>query len=246
MGANAQTAVPAFTAGQVLTAAQMTQVNTGIPVFASSTERDAAFGGAGEKTLAEGQYAFLEDTNETQVYDGSAWAAVGGAGGLVPLATEDFTSVSAVNIDDVFTADYRAYRIVLRITSASTNASMYLRLRSSGSVITGNYQTQRLYGYGSNVGSSTDPTGTDDWYAGLVNTSYPDRYLLEGTLFDPYSSTNTTMGVAQLTMREPSVFTSMNLGYTLNNASLCDGISAFPHSGTISGTITIYGMAEAT
>ena len=59
MGANAQTSVPAFTAGQVLTAAQVTGINTGIPVFASSTERDAAFGGTGEKTLAEGQMAYL-------------------------------------------------------------------------------------------------------------------------------------------------------------------------------------------
>lgn len=91
MGANAQTSVPAFTSGQVLTAAQMTQVNTGIPVFASSTERDAAFGGAGEKTLAEGQMAYLEDTNETQVYDGSAWAAVAGGKILQIVRATDTT-----------------------------------------------------------------------------------------------------------------------------------------------------------
>jgi hypothetical protein len=83
MGANAQTSVPAFTSGQVLTAAQVTGINTGIPVFASSTERDAAFGGTGEKTLAEGQMAYLEDTNATQYYDGSSWAAVGQAGGKI-------------------------------------------------------------------------------------------------------------------------------------------------------------------
>jgi hypothetical protein len=87
MGANAQTSVPAFTSGQVLTAAQMTQVNTGIPVFASSTERDAAFGGAGEKTLAEGQMAYLEDTNATQYYDGSSWAAVAGGKILQVVST---------------------------------------------------------------------------------------------------------------------------------------------------------------
>jgi hypothetical protein len=52
--ANTQTSVPVFTAGQVLTAAQQNQINTGIPVFATSVERDAAFGGTGEKTLAEG------------------------------------------------------------------------------------------------------------------------------------------------------------------------------------------------
>lgn len=74
MGLNAQTAVPAFTAGQVLTAAQQTQINTGIPVFATTVARDAAFGGAGEKTLAEGQTCYIEGApNRLQVYDGSAW-----------------------------------------------------------------------------------------------------------------------------------------------------------------------------
>jgi hypothetical protein len=75
MGANAQIAVPAFTAGQILTAAQQTQINTGIPVFATTTTRDAAFGGAGEKTLAQGQYAYIEASSELQVYSGSAWIA---------------------------------------------------------------------------------------------------------------------------------------------------------------------------
>jgi len=87
MGANAQTSVPAFTAGQVLTAAQVTGINTGIPVFASSTERDAAFGGSGEKTLAEGQMAYLEDTNATQYYDGSSWSAIAGGKILQVVST---------------------------------------------------------------------------------------------------------------------------------------------------------------
>ena len=75
MGANAQTAVPVFTAGQVLTAAQQTQINTGIPVFATTTTRDAAFG-TGKKTLAQGQYAYIEASNTFQVYNGSAWTDV--------------------------------------------------------------------------------------------------------------------------------------------------------------------------
>jgi hypothetical protein len=75
--ANTQTSVPVFTAGQVLTAQQQTEINTGIPVFADSTARDAAFGGTGLKTLAEGQFAFLEDSDTTQFYDGSTWQAVG-------------------------------------------------------------------------------------------------------------------------------------------------------------------------
>jgi hypothetical protein len=78
MGANAQTTVPTFTSGQVLTADQQNQsARTGVPVFAGTTERDAAFGGAGEKTLAEGQLCYLESTNKVQYYDGAAWANLG-------------------------------------------------------------------------------------------------------------------------------------------------------------------------
>ena len=73
---NTQTSVPAFVASQVLTAQQQTEINTGIPVFATTVTRDAAFGGTGEKTLAEGQFAYLEDSNTTQYYDGAAWQAV--------------------------------------------------------------------------------------------------------------------------------------------------------------------------
>ena len=84
MGPNATTSVPGYTSGDVLTAANLNITNSGIPVFADAAARDAAFDGTGEKTLAEGQFAFLEDTNATQYYDGSVWVAVGGGGGAVP------------------------------------------------------------------------------------------------------------------------------------------------------------------
>jgi hypothetical protein len=76
MGANAQTAVPVFSVGEVLTSAEMTQINTGIPVFATTALRDDAFGGIGEKVLAQGQYCFIEATNQTQYYNGTAWVIV--------------------------------------------------------------------------------------------------------------------------------------------------------------------------
>jgi hypothetical protein len=75
---NEQTSVPLFTAGEVLTAANMNiSAGTGVPVFTNSTTRDAAFGGAGEKVLAEGQLCYLSDTNIVQYYTGAAWASVG-------------------------------------------------------------------------------------------------------------------------------------------------------------------------
>ena len=77
MGVNATTFVPAYVAGEVLTAANLTVTNSGVPVFADAAARDAAFGGTGEKVLAEGQLAYLEDTNKVMLYDGSSWANLG-------------------------------------------------------------------------------------------------------------------------------------------------------------------------
>lgn len=79
MGANAVTTVPVYVAAEVLTAADLNITNSGIPVFATTVTRDAAFGGAGEKTLAEGQFAYIEATDTTQYYDGAAWQSVAAA-----------------------------------------------------------------------------------------------------------------------------------------------------------------------
>ena len=76
--ANEQTSVPLYAASEVLTAANMNiSAGTGVPVFATTVTRDAAFGGASEKVLAEGQLCYLSSTNKVQYYDGAAWATVG-------------------------------------------------------------------------------------------------------------------------------------------------------------------------
>ena len=71
-----------FTSGSILTA---NEVNTylmdqAVMRFADEATRTAAFGGAGEPTLAEGMMSYLMDTDSVQVYDGSAWVSVGGGG----------------------------------------------------------------------------------------------------------------------------------------------------------------------
>ena len=65
-----------FGAGEVLTAAnvQTYLMDQVIPVFASSTARDAAI-----TSPSEGQHCFLSDTDALQYYTGSAWVAAGGA-----------------------------------------------------------------------------------------------------------------------------------------------------------------------
>lgn len=41
--------------------------------FATTTARDAAFGGAGEPTLAEGMFCYIDADNKLYFYTGAAW-----------------------------------------------------------------------------------------------------------------------------------------------------------------------------
>lgn len=103
MGANAQTTVPSFTAGTVLTAAaQNASARTGVPVFASTVTRDAGFGGTGEKTLAEGQLCYVEGTG-LQTYNGTAWVTWGALPQIFQIKTtaktDTFTTTSTTFVD---------------------------------------------------------------------------------------------------------------------------------------------------
>ena len=104
MGANAGTAVPVYASGEVLTAARLNLTNCGVPVFSGTATRDAAFGGSGEKVLAEGQLAYLEDADVVQYYTGAAWATVGPTtSGVVQvkstLKTDSFSTTSTTFVD---------------------------------------------------------------------------------------------------------------------------------------------------
>jgi len=84
-----------FATGDVLTAAQVnTYLNEQtVMVFADSAARTTALSGV----LAEGMMSYLQDTDSVEVYDGSAWTAVGG-GGSSPLTTKgDLYTFSTVD-----------------------------------------------------------------------------------------------------------------------------------------------------
>ena len=116
MGANAQISVPAFTIGQVLTAQQQTEINTGVPVFATTTTRDAAFGGTGEKVLAQGQLAYIEASDVVQYYNGTTWAT------LAPT-TSGVVQVKSAAKTDTFSTTSTTFTDVTGLSIAITPTS---------------------------------------------------------------------------------------------------------------------------
>lgn len=245
MGANATTFVPTYVAGEILTAADLNVTNSGIPVFADSTARDAAFGGTGEKVLAEGQYAYLESTNATQYYDGSAWQSVGVTPGLtIVQAATAFTTVSAININSVFTSTYTNYRIVFNPSAASAGGSITMKMRASGTDTSTNYATRTFYGSPATGGVYTsDSLGTDEWYLGNISTtSGTGNGVID--IYNPQTTVPTAI-TAQFLGGETGVgiFTYLTAGHQ-NSATQFDGLSFLISAGTFTGTYTIYGYSK--
>jgi hypothetical protein len=243
MGANAVTTVPVYVAGEVLTAADLNITNSGIPVFASTVERDAAFGGTGEKTLAEGQFAYLETGNVTQYYDGANWQSVGVNPGLVYITGASFTTAATVSMAaGTFTSTYENYLVTLNVTACSVDQNLSLRVNNAGTPRTAaNYYGEKI--------SSTTSTGsvgaTSLNFSALRNSAPFSGYNI--FVFQPLSaSTRTTVHGQGLGFPDGGTAGAKNINFSVvyDVSEANDGLT-FLVGGTISGNYRVYGIANS-
>ena len=124
-----------FSTGDVLTAADANGylASQVVMVFASAAARTSAIA-----SPQEGMISYLKDTNSTEYYSGSAWAAIGGGGGggkvlqVVSASTTTVTSVTGTTLTDT--------NITASITPSSATSKVLVlvaatcQMLSSGSV----------------------------------------------------------------------------------------------------------------
>ena len=256
MGANAQTKVPTFASAEVLTAANTNLLSNGIPVFSGTATRDAAFGGSGEKVLAEGQFAYLEDSNTTQYYDGTVWATVGptsltpmiptsvavgsGSASVSSVGTVTFTGCSSISVNGCFTTSFTSYNIIYNAITIGGTASIGVRLRASGTDnSSANYAnaTSRVpFATGALANFANGATDTR-FFIGDNDTDGRTGYKI--TICNPMTAdkTNATFQGTSQTYRFEG---GMNMTVT----TAYDGITFTPNANTITGTILIGGYNQ--
>ena len=236
MGANAQTAVPVFTAGQVLTAQQQTEINTGIPVFATTVTRDAAFGGTGEKTLAEGQFAYIEATNTTQYYDGAAWQAVGASGLTLISTTTIGTAVSSVTVSSAFSATYDNYLVLIGGGVGSVAGYVGLKFGTAAANYLGTSVQTTL---GGTVSGAADNSAAAFLKAFVFGTLGSSGTL---TINSPFIAQQTFISTTSFGAADVS---SLYIGKLADSGSYT-AFTLTPASGTLTGgTIKVYGYANS-
>ena len=249
MGANATTFVPAYVAGEVLTGANLSVTNSGIPVFATTVTRDAAFGGTGEKVLAEGQFAYIEASNTTQYYDGAAWQSVGTTPGLTYITGASFTTATSVSLpNSTFTSTYRNYRILFSLTALTADADITVRMRASGTddsaanyytMLGGSSNTATFVTAVGNAATSFNFAESDSVYAGC--------YKFGMDILQPQIAQNTVLqGTLGYYAKTAAATAGLSGHLWLLNTTQYDSLSVISSvASSMTGVYRVYGYSES-
>jgi hypothetical protein len=212
--------------------------------FATTAARDAAFGGVGEPTLAEGMTAYIDADNSIYTYDGSNWVKMVSAStpvGLELIKSQSFTSLGTAGLlfTDVFSAQYRNYRVVINIDLTSQDlqvrgrfgaaATLYsfatvgLTAANGADNISGTSQTSILFGYIRNADSST----------------------FSCDIFNPFETRNTQAVYSGFGDTSAHSFsTYRNGGAIHSSATSHTGFTLLTSAGTVNGSIRFYGYRD--
>jgi len=245
MGANAQTSVPLFVANQVLTASQQNlSAATGVPVFATTVTRDAAFGGS-NKALAEGQLCYIEASNVVQYYDGAAWATVGPASssGLVCVKAETaFTATTSVTADGVFTSAYTNYLVMYSATGTGTH-DVTMQLRTGGVTAATAYSYEVFLATGATLTGARSSSQTSFLVTSGIRNGL--KTSLSFNVFGPQIAASTQLysNAIDYSGSDPTLPTLYNVTGIHSTATAYDGI-IISTAGNATGYYAIYGYAK--
>jgi hypothetical protein len=158
-------------------------------------------------------------------------------GGLVLISSTTVSATATVNIDNCFSSVYDNYRIVFSGNGSSHN-EISARYRVSGSTnSTSNYNWQFTARESSGAATNTG-VNADRIFLGLTGAT---KGSLTIDVLEPFKTTYTTCNSINSYM---SVGTNNGLfisGTQFNGTTSFDGISFYMSTGTITGTIKIYG-----
>lgn len=165
--------------------------------------------------------------------------------GLVLVASQSFSAVSSVSVNNCFSATYDNYRIVMRTVLASSAGTLNARLRSSGTDNTNSsYQTITFYAAANNTyGNQNADYNINTWYAGNVDT-FMSQYVYDIT--SPQKSEITMMTSHAAGSRSGASGLAMYSGaFRFDATTSFDGITFYPATSTMTGSIRVYGYRNS-
>jgi hypothetical protein len=219
-----------FTAGEVLAAADVNSflMDQTVMSFAGTAARGSAI-----PSPVEGMYTHLEDRDRLEFYNGSSWLA---SSGLNLIKKESGTAVTAISVNNCFSALYNNYRIIFNGTISA--GAISFRLRNAGTDdSTNNYRQSRFDQVATTLSGSRD-VNQPQWGNIFLPIGVTNHNALE--ISNPFQTSVTVGENARVEAPDGNlVQTRFVLG--LNTTLSYDGFSLINVGGNITGTVLVYG-----
>jgi hypothetical protein len=170
---------------------------------------------------------------------GLKWQAAS-SGGFTYVGGSTFTTSSAVNVNDVFSTTYANYIIRTDIVgSAAVAISMRLRVSGSDSSAA-TYQDMNVTAYGSTVEANVATNAT---FFRIPGSGSAGAYY-NLMVFNPFETAKTGLTMQSVNYATTAIELT-NSSMAFSGATSFTGFSLFPSSGTITGTVRVYGLANS-
>jgi hypothetical protein len=170
------------------------------------------------------------------------WFTPAGGSGMTLITTNNFSAVSAVNLNNVFSTTYTNYQFIFSFTS-SANAGANIKLRNSGTDISANYYAAILLG--NSGGITTFISNNVAQFIDMANNNADAYYWGSVNISNVFTTDPTYAYGGYATRTSGASFGQLHTGtFQHSDTSTIDGISINIGSGTITGTVSVYGLAK--
>lgn len=195
----------------------ISNLSTGLrPGVCTSTTRPS--------TPFEGQMIYETDTNRVLVYEGAAWVMIADTDtppALQLISAVTFNNEASKVVDNVFSADYTNYKVVVELYGSSNSNIVFFRLiNETGTERTTNYYASAWgvdYASGPTTLYSSGARSTDMPIGYASNTSNGQPLVADLLIGNPWSTgTRTALAGPQTGLNDGVVF----LGGSANGAYL--------------------------
>jgi len=154
--------------------------------------------------------------------------------------TVSFSAASSVSLNDVFSTTYENYHVVLNFNASAAQSLISLRFRVSGSDNSNNDYYRAAISKDSSL-STINNENADPTTSYRIGTTGNNNALVSLNISSPFQTAQTTIvnnGVGINNTNEASWFVG---GGGFGSTTSFTGFSLFPSSGTITGTVSVYG-----
>lgn len=152
----------------------------------------------------------------------------------------DFSSITSLSLNGVFTSAYTNYLVVLTSTLGSGSEPIYMRLRSAGTDASGtDYAGQLTYADGTSETALRITGQTQAVIAHVNSTALSGDHVY---IYQPYLSTPTVTRDVNTNAASWARIVDCAAGHGLSTSY--DGMTIYPNTSSISGNIHVFGYEE--